>query len=409
MTFEILAIGTEILLGEIVDTNSQSLGKLFAKYGHDHFRRTTVGDNLERVTNAIQESLSRSDGVFCIGGLGPTQDDITREAISKATGVPLIEDPEIRKHLEALMRLRKRPWVESMAKQAMKPVNAKTLPNQHGSAPGIFCELENKFIIALPGPKNEFLGILNDSVEPWLQSISDSVIETKTIKIVGMIESAVEQRISDLVNGTNPTVAPYVKQGEVHLRIAAKAKNREEATRLIEPIFEDINQRFGNFVFSTDEQELQQVVVNLLFERKQTLATAESCTGGMLAQRITSVPGSSEVFLGGFITYSNELKAREVGVARVDIHQFGAVSEPVCRQMAEGAKRVTEADYGIGITGVAGPGQSEKKPAGLVFIGLAGPRGTEVVQDNIAGDRETVRFRATQTALKMLREELIKE
>lgn len=409
MTFEILAIGTEILLGEIVDTNSQALGKAFAKFGHNHLRRTTIGDNLQRVSEAIRESLERADGVVCIGGLGPTQDDLTRDAIALALDDTLVEDAEIRKHLEALMRLRKRPWVEAMARQAMRPTCAKVLPNSQGSAPGLFCEKNGKFVIALPGPRNEFLGILKESVEPWLESISDSVIETKTVKIIGMVESAVEQRIIDLVDGINPSVAPYVKRGEVHVRIAAKAATSKAAQKMIQPILEDLREKFGKSIYSEDDRELAQVIVEMLAERKQTLATTESCTGGMLAERITAIPGSSESYLGGFVTYSNELKAREVGVARVDIHQFGAVSEPVCRQMAEGVRRVTEADFGIGITGVAGPGQSEKKPAGLVFIGLAGPRGTEVREENYSGDRDTVRFRATQTALLMLREELMRE
>lgn len=409
MTFEILAIGTEILLGEIVDTNSQALGIAFAKHGHNHLRRTTVGDNKERVSAAIKESLSRADGVVCIGGLGPTQDDLTRDAIALALNDTLVEDAEIRKHLEALMQKRNRPWVEAMARQAMRPSCAKTFPNTQGSAPGLFCEKDGKVVIALPGPKNEFLAMLRDSVEPYLATVSDSVIATKTVKIIGMVELAVEQRIMDLVNGANPSVALYAKRGEVHLRIAAKAENVSKAEKLIQPILEDLRERFGKAIYAEDDRELAQVILEILSERKQTLATAESCTGGMLAERITAIPGSSESYLGGFVTYSNELKARELGVARVDIHQYGAVSEPVCRQMAEGVRRVTEADFGIGITGVAGPGQSEKKPAGLVFIGLASPRGTEVREENYSGDRDSVRFRATQTALQMLREELIRE
>lgn len=254
----------------------------------------------------------------------------------------------------------------------------------------------------------EFNEVLTRFEKRWLAPRADSVILTKTFRIVGIPESVVELRVRDLIDSKNPTLNPYVKTMEVHLRIAARAKNETEAMHLIEPMAEAIRERFGRNVFSESDEDLAEVVVKLLITKKKTLAIAESCTGGMLGMRITSVPGSSEVFMGGFITYTNEMKAREIGVARYDLGKFGAVSEPVARQMAEGVKRVVQTDFGIGITGIAGPGGgSKEKPVGLVYIALSGPRGTQVLEEKFTGDREAIRYRATQVALDMLREELL--
>ncbi|HWP31093.1 MAG TPA: competence/damage-inducible protein A [Fimbriimonadales bacterium] len=408
MNAEILSIGTELLLGDIVDTNAQSLAQTLAKFGIAHYRRMTVGDNLERCVEALREALSRADVVFTIGGLGPTADDITREAIAKALGVELVHDENVEKMLREDMERRKRVWLDAHAKMAKRPACCKTLPNEGGPAPGLVCEKDGKWVIALPGPKHEFLSVLGYLEKTWFPEHREGAILSKVVRIAGITEAAVEKRIEDLIDSENPTVAPYVKLGEVHLRITARAKDEEEAEKLIAPIRTALKERFGHYAYGEDEEDLPYVVVNLLKTKRRNLATAESCTGGMLGERITSIPGASDVYVGGVITYSDEAKATHLNVARTDLQKYGAVSEEIARQMSEGVVRNFKTNYGIGITGIAGPGGgTETKPVGLVYVSLTGPRGTEVKEERFLGNRETIRFRATQTALLMLYEELV--
>lgn len=409
MTAEIVAIGTEILFGDVVDSHSRRLAKLFLDYGVDHHRRTVVGDNLGRAAAAIRESLSRCDLLFTIGGLGPTPDDLTREAIGQAMDLPLETDHEYLCSLKEMMQRRGRVWIEAVGNMAMRPPGAIFFPNPVGAAPGILIEKGGKTVIALPGPKAEFEFILRESVVPWLKERSGSVIYAKTLRLVGLPESVVCSQIQGLLEGANPSVAPYAKPYEVHLRVAAKADSAEAAERLAAPAVEQIRDLFGKAVFGEDDEDLADVVVRMLLDSKLCVAVAESCTGGMLGSRLTSVPGASKAFLGGFITYTNERKARDLGVARVDLDKFGAVSEPIARQMAEGVRRVASVDFGIGITGIAGPdGGSDQKPVGLVYIGLASVRGTEVREERFAGDRELIRYRSTQVALDMARLEMLR-
>ncbi len=408
MTAEIIAIGTELLLGDITDTNSQQLAKLLAKHGVDHFRRGVVGDNLDRAAEAIKESLSRADVVFTIGGLGPTPDDLTREAICQAIGDQLLVDERYLEYLKKRTRLANREWIPSVGRMAERPSCATLLRNDIGAAPGLLCEKNGKFVIALPGPRSEFWFVAEDSVEPWLAKMSGAAMFMKTIRIVGIPESAVCEKISDLLELSHPTVAPYAKMWEVHLRVAAKERTAEDAAKTAEPIVQEIVRRFGDSVFGFDEQDLSEVVVQMLLEANKTVSTAESCTGGMLGQRITSVPGSSGTFIGGLITYTNEMKAKSLNVSRSDLERFGAVSETVACQMAEGVRRLTGSDFGIGITGIAGPGGgSELKPVGLTYIALASETGTTATENRFPGDRELIRYRATQTALDMLRRRLL--
>ncbi|MFN8138474.1 MAG: competence/damage-inducible protein A [Fimbriimonadales bacterium] len=409
MTAEIVAIGTELLVGDIADTNSQILAKLFVKLGINHYRRVVVGDNLERATLAIREALARADLVFTIGGLGPTPDDLTREAIAAATDDSIEVEPHYLEYLKRLMNERKRPWLEAIGKMAERPSRAKLLSNHIGTAPGLRCQVGDKIIIALPGPPAELISVLNDAVEPWLRERSTAGIYMKTFRVIGIPESTVCDRLGEHLNSSNPTFATYAKKWEVHIRLTTSAQSRSQAEESARPYVELIRDLFGNSLYGEDDEDLAEIVCRLLKERKQTLAIAESCTGGMLGERITSVPGCSEVFLGGFITYSNEMKARELSVARTELMQYGAVSEPIARQMSEGAVRQTNSTYGLAITGIAGPdGGSPEKPVGLVFIALASPRGTEVSKNQFPGDRELVRYRATQVALNMLREELLR-
>ncbi len=408
MTAEIVATGTEIMLGEIADTNSQALGRVFARYGVEHHRRTTVGDDLHTIVEAVKAALSRADLVITIGGLGPTYDDLTIDALAQVLGEELIVDPVLIRRLRVRMARMNRPWNPLLERMARRPPTSRPIANPEGSAVGLLTEHNGKTIVNLPGPKGEFAAVLTNFEKGWLMKRPHSVIATKTFRIVGVPESVVELRVKDLIDSKNPTVAPYVKLMEVHLRIAARADDLLAAEKLIAPMAEAIRERFGKSLFSENDEDLAEVVVRMLISKGKTLATAESCTGGMLGQRVTSVPGSSGAYLGGFITYTNELKARQVSVARYDLAKYGAVSEPVARQMAEGARRIVDSDYAIGVTGIAGPGGGTKdKPVGLVYISVAGPRGTAVSELKLTGNRETVRFRSTQIALQMLREELL--
>ncbi|MEW5883503.1 MAG: competence/damage-inducible protein A [Armatimonadota bacterium] len=406
MTAEIVSVGTELLLGQIADTNAQALGVLLAEYGIEHYRRTTVGDNRERAARAIREAFDRAELVFTIGGLGPTEDDLTREAIADALGVPLERDEAtldaLRKRCEALGRR----WLESLARQAMKPQGAETLSNSVGTAPGLVVQFEGKSVIALPGPKVEFSAMLEQHVRPLLSTISDTVIVSRVLRVLDMPESMVENAVKDLIRNENPTVAPLMHAGEVHLRLTARAKQRADADAAIEPVAAAIRSRLGAICF---DDEPAATILQALRLAGLKLAVAESCTGGLLGETLTRVPGASDVFLGGVIAYSDEVKASVLGVARTDLNQFGAVSETVAIQMAAGVKRALGSDYALSITGVAGPGGgTEAKPVGLVFIGLSGPRGDLAIERRHGGTRELIRARSVSSALALLREDLVR-
>lgn len=406
MTAEIVSVGTELLLGQIADTNAQALGVALAEFGVEHYRRTTVGDNRERAARAIRDALGRAELVFTIGGLGPTEDDLTREAIADALGIPLETDEAtleaLRKRCEALGR----PWLQSLARQARLPVGAEMLGNPVGSAPGLVVRHEGKTVVALPGPKGEFSAMLEEHVRPLLSTLSDTVIVSKVLRILDMPESMVESAVADLIRSENPTVAPLMRAGEVHLRLTARAKHRADADSAIEPLADTIRSRFGAKLF---DDEPAATILQALRLAGLKLAVAESCTGGLLGETLTRLPGASDVFLGGVIAYSDEVKASLLGVARTDLNQFGAVSETVAIQMAAGVRRALGSDYALSITGVAGPGGgTEAKPVGLVFIGLSGPRGDLAIARQHGGTRELIRARSVSSALALLREELVR-
>lgn len=404
---EIIAVGTEILLGDIVDTNSQALGKLFASYGIEHRHRTTVGDNLERSSLAIREALSRADMVFTIGGLGPTMDDLTREAISHAVREPLEVDEGVLQDLRDYVAGRGAPWRESYAQQAMRPAKAICLPNESGTAPGIHWQREGKHVVALPGPRNEFLGMLAKSVEPIIASMSNSTIRSRTLRILGVPEAALGEMFSEEMRGENPTVSPYAKVGEVHLRISAKAKTTAEAEALMQPVLERITSNLGDSVYTTADDDLAKVVIDKLAAKRYSLAVAESCTGGLLAARFTSIPGSSFVFAGGLIAYSDMLKVDMLHVVPEDLEKFGAVSEEVARQMATNVRARCGTTYGLSVTGIAGPGgATEAKPVGLVYLGISSPAGTRVEECRFRGSREHIREISVQRSLALLWQEL---
>ncbi|MCX7800039.1 MAG: competence/damage-inducible protein A [Fimbriimonadales bacterium] len=409
MVAEIVSVGTEILLGQIADTNAQRIGQLLPEFGIAHRFRQTVGDNLERLTEALRLALSRSDIVFTIGGLGPTEDDLTREGIAKALNDELIHDPAIEEHLRDLFRHRPEAWVGSQLRQAMRPRCSTPLPNPNGTAPGLICEKDGKVVIALPGPKGEFGPMLDGPVREHLSRLAQGgAIASRLLRVCGIGEAAVEDRIRQLVAGTNPTVAPYAKAGEVHLRITAQAKTREEAEAMLEPVARQIRAAFGSALYAEGDRTLEEVVLELLRERRCTLALAESCTGGGLGFRLTSVPGSSDVLLGGVVSYSNDAKRSLLGVPEEVLQRHGAVSAECAEAMAEGAARALGADWAVSVTGIAGPGgATPDKPVGTVWIGTFGPGGARSARFLFRQGRQGVRERSIQQALILLRERLL--
>jgi nicotinamide-nucleotide amidase len=404
MTAESVAVGTELLLGDVVDTNSAELGKVLARFGVLHLHRQTVGDNLERLVSALRLALSRSDIVFTIGGLGPTMDDLTRDGIVGALDDELVFDQAVEEEIRAKLERRRVPFVPSQTRQAMRPASSRAIENPNGTAPGLLCQKDGKTLIAMPGPPLEFVPMLHGPVSKYLASVSDGVIASRTLKIVGMGESMVERKLEDLMKGDDPTVAPYAKTGEVHVRITSRGRAREEAMSRVSPVEIDVRARLGDVVYGADGDKLESVVLALLRKHGETLAVAESCTGGGLGERITSVPGSSDVFLGGIVSYSNELKASLLGVSQTTLSTHGAVSEECAREMAEGVCRATGATWGVSVTGVAGPdGGTAEKPVGLVYTAVSGPSGTTVERNEFPGGREAVRERSQKWALLQLR------
>ncbi len=409
MTAEIVSVGTELLLGQIVDTHAPRMAQILADCGIGCSRRTTIGDNWDRLVGALKESLERSDVVITIGGLGPTVDDLTRDAIAVALGDELEVVPEVGEKLRKFFSLRNIPWNETIGRQAQKPTSAKLIENPNGTAPGLFCEKSGKVVIALPGPKGEFDPMADGPVREILSRLQgDQVIHSRVLRICNMGESQVELLIRDLMDGDSPSVAPYAHLGEVHLRVTARAASVDAANTIIDPMEEEIRRRVGSNVFGTDGTSLEQAVVDLLLERGATVSVAESMTGGELAARLSSGPGSSRVFLGGVVTYNSDTKQILVGVRQSSLDEFGPVSEPVAAEMAEGIRSALATTYALSITGNAGPTSDVgDKPVGMVFMACSGPGGTKVEEVRYRGLRQDIRRRATQTALVMLREELL--
>ncbi len=405
MTAEIVSVGTELLLGQIVDTDAPYLAAVLPEYGVACRRRQTVGDNLDRLTETLQIALQRSDLVFTIGGLGPTEDDLTREGIAAALGLPFVEDDALAERLRKFFAYRKIPWTEAQLRQCRYPEGAAPIENPNGTAPGLICPKGKKTIIALPGPRGEFVPMVEGPVREYLSGLdTGEVLVSRLVKTCGIGESLVEHKLLHLIRGENPTVAPYAHPGEVTLRITARGPNRESALFHIAPVQREIESILGEAIYGYDGETLESAVLETLRTRGQTLAVAESCTGGGLGERITSVPGSSDVFVGGVISYANAVKQGLLGVKEVTLKAYGAVSAECACEMAEGARHVFGSDWAVSITGVAGPeGGTPEKPVGLVFIGIAGPDGVAAEEHRFRGNRENVRQRAGQFALIQLR------
>lgn len=402
MNAEIVSVGTELLLGQIVDTHAPRMAQLLADCGIGCQRRSTIGDNMERLVGCLRESLARADMVITIGGLGPTVDDLTRDAIAVAMEDTLEVVPEMEARLTEFFRSRNYPMSPSILRQAEKPTCAELIENPNGTAPGLLCRKNGKTVIALPGPKGEFDPMADGPVRSYLETIQgNQVIHSRVLRICGMGESTVEDKIRPLMDLENPTVAPYAHVGEVHLRLTARASSREEGDKVIDPIEQQIRSILGRNVFGVDKTTLEQSIVETLRENNATVAVAESMTGGELAGRFTSVSGVSDVFLGGIVTYTVAAKQTLLGIEVQD----GPVSESTARDMARAVREKLGATYGIGITGNAGPTSDvDDKPVGLVYVAIAGPEHAFVNQSRLRGVREDIRRRASQTALTLLRE-----
>lgn len=406
-TAEIISVGTELLLGNVANTDAQDISQGLSELGINVYYHTVVGDNPARLKDAVSIAKKRADILITTGGLGPTFDDLTKQTLAEAFGKELIFDE---KEAEAIKnyffnKLHARSWTENNLRQAMLPEGCTVFHNRCGTAPGCAFYADGVHVLMLPGPPRECRDMFLNSAIPYLRSLSDSEIDSHNIRIFGIGESAVEDMLRDMMTElTNPTLAPYAKPGEVMLRVTAKASSKDEAEELMAPVIEKVKEKLGDMIYGIDVESLEEAVLNLLKEKNVTLSTAESCTSGLLAKRITDISGASAVFMGGVVTYSNASKSNLLGISSELISDKG----PVCREVAElMAKNVRErlgTDLGIGITGCAGPNSDEKNtPVGTVFVALASKDEVFCRHLSLGLDRERVRSTAAGHALDMVR------
>jgi nicotinamide-nucleotide amidase len=404
---EIVTIGTEMLLGDLVDTNTAWISQRLAALGVSMYRHTTVGDNNDRIIGALRDAASRADLVVTTGGLGPTSDDLTNACLGMLTGRPMVEYPEARSHIDEKFAKFGREPTPSNYKQALFPEGTELIPNPLGTAPGALVEWDGTLFATLPGVPSEMKQMFEDTLEPLIRARSDGSIVSKTLHFAGIGESALAEKVQDFLDASDPTVAPLAGQGRVRLRITTRAATEEEAHGKIRPVEKEILDRLGEYFFGEDEETLESSVGRLLADLGATVALAESCTGGLISKRLTDVAGSSAYFVEGFVTYSDASKERVLGVPKEVLAEHGAVSEPVARAMAEGARKVSGADYGLSVTGVAGPGGgTEDKPVGLVYVGVADAEGAVAEKVDLtawARSRSSIRERSTNRALDLLR------
>ncbi len=407
---EILCVGTEILLGNIQNTNATEISRGLAEAGVSLYHHTVVGDNPRRLQEALEIAFARNNLVITTGGLGPTYDDLTKETIAAFFGRRLVRDEASEQNIRALFARWGRPMTENNLKQAMMPEGCIILPNHNGTAPGCIIEgQDGRVAIMLPGPPSEMTPMFRQQVLPWLQSRSGQVLRSHNVHFFGIGESALEQQLREKMEQMeNPTLAPYAKEGEVLLRVTAAAATAEEAEAMMVPVIDRLQQNFAELVYGVDVGDLQTAAVQALREKGLTAATAESCTGGLVGKRITEVPGSSEVYGFGVVTYANEAKMKLLGVKAETLESHGAVSPQTAAEMAAGARALSGADIAVAITGIAGPGGgSTEKPVGLVYIGVNSPWHSEVKELHLGRgydrDRERIRWVAASHALDLLR------
>ena len=407
MNAEILCVGTELLLGDIVNTNAAVIAQGLAKMGINVYHQSVVGDNANRLKESIREGLSRCDLLVMTGGLGPTYDDLTKETVAAYFNRNLVMHPESLERLERFFLNRGRPMTDNNRKQAMMPEGCVVLQNDHGTAPGCIIEENGKIAVMMPGPPREMVPMFEGPVRDYLTRSSDCILVSRSVNLFNIGESQVEHTLRDLmIHSENPTIAPYAKQSEVLLRVTAKAANEEDGLCLIQPVIEQIIQTFPENAYGQNFSGIHQGTVKILAAAKHTLACAESCTGGLIAARIVENPGASEVLLCDVVAYSNRVKQNVLGVSEEVLKQFGAVSPECALQMARNVRKLAGADIGIATTGVAGPGGgTPEKPVGLVYVASVCDAGEELRELRLArgrvDDRETIRSMSSSHAMHM--------
>lgn len=407
MTVEIICVGTELLLGNIVNTNAAFLAEQCAALGLECYFQTVVGDNRERLQLCLKTAMDRSDVVILSGGLGPTEDDLTKETVAQVCGKELILHEPSKQAIQTYFEKRGIELTDNNWKQAMLPEDCIALENHNGTAPGVIVETDHTRVCMLPGPPNELIPMFRESVAPYLAKLTEKVICSQTVKLCGVGESKAEMMIRDLIDAqTNPTIATYAKTGEVHVRVTASAEDNKSAQKLIKPVVKELKNRFRSLIYSTEEEAtLEKVVVDLLKANDLTVTCAESCTGGLLAGRLVNVPGVSDVLKFSVITYSNKAKRKLLGLRKPMLQKYGAVSAQTAEEMSRGAAALAKADVAVAVTGLAGPdGDGEDKPVGLVYIAVNVKGDVTVKEYHFSGSRSKIRESAVSAALALLRE-----
>lgn len=410
MKAEILAVGTELLMGQIVNTNAQYISSKLPEAGVGVYYHSVVGDNPDRLEDSLKLALERCDIVITTGGLGPTQDDLTKETISRVCGKKLVIHEESLNKIKNYFSRLGRQMTPNNEKQAYMPEGCIVLKNNNGTAPGCIIEMGEKAVIMLPGPPVEMKPMFLDYVMPYFKNKGAYSLESVILRVFGIGESAMETKIMDLIDGqTNPTIATYAKEGEVTIRVTASVPMGQSAEQLLMPVVNEIKRRTGENLYSDKDETLDSVAAGLLLENNITIATAESCTGGLISEMLTDVPGISKVFMGGAVTYSNEAKMEYLGVKEQTLKAYGAVSRETAAEMAEGIRKRLKTDIGISVTGIAGPGGgTDEKPVGLVYVGLSGDGGTITKELRLSGNRKKIRTITALNVFDLIRRHILK-
>lgn len=400
MKVEIIAVGTEVLMGDIVNTNAQYIARMLSMLGLGTYYHSAVGDNATRLREMLQVGFGRADIIITTGGLGPTKDDLTKEVAADFFNKELVLDQATLENISAYFTRLRRPLSDNNKKQAYFPAGSQIIPNSHGTAPGCIIEENNKVLIMLPGPPSELKPMFQDYIAPYLAKYSNGILVSTIIRMFGIGESSMEKEIEDIIqNQGNPTIAPYAQKGGLILRLTSWGKTKEEALEFMEPVKLQLYERLDQYIYGEGDKGLSTLVCEALIEKELTISVAESCTGGMLASVFVDYPGISKVFNEGHITYSNEAKMKYLGVGKDTLDTHGAVSPETAKEMALGVKRISGSDIGISTTGIAGPdGGTDDKPVGLVYIGIAFKDKVYSYKLNLTADRQKVRHMSTMWA-----------
>jgi nicotinamide-nucleotide amidase len=405
MRCELISVGTELLVGDTLNTNVQFLSRELSLLGIGVYYHTTVGDNPKRLKDAVKIACDRSDLIITTGGLGPTQDDLTKEIIAELFGRKLIEDKQVKQDILSYFANREYPMTSNNFKQALVPEGAMVLHNDWGTAPGIYLDQDGRQVIMLPGPPREMVHLFQSAVLPILKKNDNQLVVSRYYNLSDIGESAAEDRLLDLIDKQdNPTIATYAKMGEVQVRITANGSNELAINALLDQYEQLMFERFGDHIYSLNKESLSDAVCRMLLERKISIATAESCSGGLIASQLTRYPGISEVFGMGLVSYSNQAKMKLLNVSAETLDKYGAVSEETAREMCMGLKVSSGADCCIAVTGIAGPdGGTEDKPVGLVYIGVFYKNKLEVTRWHFKGERQVVQDKTAIKAFNLIR------